>query len=151
MPGKATTAAEYIEEVPHERQAAMKKLRTILNKNLPKGFAESMQYGMMSWVVPHSVYPDGYHCNPKQALPFISVASQKNYIALHHMGIYAMPSILKWYTDEYPKHSKKKLDMGKGCLRFKDMDDIPYKLIEELAKKITLKDWISTYEKALTR
>jgi hypothetical protein len=151
MPVKATTTTDYLKDVPEERKAAILKLENILNKYLPKGFTQSMQYGMMSWVVPHSVYPAGYHCNPKQALPFISIASQKNYIAVHHMGIYAMPSLLQWYTEEYPKHSRKKLDMGKGCLRFKDMDDIPYKLIEELAKKVSLKDWISTYEKNLVR
>jgi hypothetical protein len=102
-------------------------------------------------VVPHSLYPAGYHCNPEQPLPFISIASQKNFIALYHMGIYADKKLLEWFTKEYPKHSQTKLDMGKSCIRFKKPEQIPFQLIGELVSKMTPKDWIATYEKAFTK
>ena len=121
MQSKATTVDEYMEQLPDERKAAMKKLRAIIKKHLPKGFQECMGYGMMGYVVPHSKYPAGYHCNPKDPLPFLALASQKNFIALYHMGIYSDPKLLKWFTDEYAKHVKSKLDMGKSCIRFKKM------------------------------
>lgn len=147
MQSKATTPQQYLKELPADRKEAVTQLRNAIVKNIPKGFKEEMSYGMLGYVVPHDLYPDGYHCNPKLPLPFVCVASQKNCIALHHMGIYGSPELLKWFTTEYPKHSKSKLDMGKGCVRFKKPDDIPYKLIGELMKKISVKDWINTYEK----
>lgn len=147
MQYKASTPAEYIAQLPEERKPAIKKIRSILRKNLPNGFKECISYGMIGYVVPHSKYPDGYHCDPKLPLPFINLASQKNYIALYHSGIYADEKINKWFTAEYPKHAKKKLDMGKSCVRFKHMDDIPYGLIEALATKMTVDDWIALYEK----
>ena len=119
--------------------------------NDTKGFKELMGYGMLGYVVPHSKYPDGYHCNPELPLPFINLASQKNFIALYHMGIYSDPKLLNWFTKEYPKHSKSKLDMGKSCIRFKKPEDIPYKLIGELASKLTPDEWIKMYEKILNR
>lgn len=145
MQSKATTPDAYVEELPEERIAPFKKLRATIKKNIPKGFEEGMGYGMMGYSVPHKIFPDGYHCDPKQPLPFAGLASQKNFIALYHMGIYADPKLLKWFTDEYPKHSKTKLDMGKSCIRFKKMDDIPYDLIGELMQKMTVKDWVETY------
>jgi hypothetical protein len=114
--------------------------------NLPKGFEEQMSYGMLGYVVPHSIYPEGYHCNPKLPLPFMNIASQKNFIALYHMGIYAIPELLEWFTSEYPKHSSQKLDIGKSCIRFKKLDQIPFDLIAELAGKMTVEDWINCYE-----
>jgi hypothetical protein len=147
MTSTATTVEAYLRNLPEDRQEAVGKIITSLNKSLPKGFEASMQYGMVTFVVPHKTYPSGYHCNPKDALPFISVASQKNFIALYHMGMYANKEVLDWFTAEYPKHTKAKLDMGKSCVRFKKPDDIPFKLIEALAKKITVKEWIATYEK----
>ena len=111
----------------------MKKLRKVIKDNLPKGFEETMSYGMIGYVVPHSIYPDGYHCDPKLPLPFMNLASQKNYIAVYHSGVYASEKMNKWFTAEYAKHCKTKLDMGKSCVRFKKMDDIPYELIGELA------------------
>jgi hypothetical protein len=119
----------------------------VIKKNLPKGFKEVMSYGMLGFVVPHSMYPDGYHCTPELPLPFLNLASQKNFIAIYHMGIYADPKLLGWFTKEFPKHSKSKLDMGKSCIRFKKPDDIPVKLIGELASKMTPEDWINLYEK----
>jgi hypothetical protein len=138
-------------ELPADRVDAMSKLREVIRKNLPKGFEETMQYGMLSYVVPHSLYPAGYHCKPTDALPFISLASQKNNISFYHMGMYAMPELLKWFTSEYPKHAKGKLDMGKSCVRFKKMDDIPFKLIGELVKKVKVKDWVDCYETNIKR
>jgi len=146
MTSKATTPEQYIKELPAERREPITKLRETILENLPKGFKEVMSYGMPGYVVPHEIYPGGYHCDPKLPLPFINIASQKNFISLYHMGIYANPALLKWFTTEYAKHSQSKLDMGKGCIRFKKPEHIPYKLIGELIKKISVKDWIKTYE-----
>ena len=151
MQYKATTIEKYIAQIPEDRQFVIKKFRSIFQNNLPKGFVEQINYSMPGYVVPHSMYPDGYHCDPKLPLPFINFASQKNFVALYHMGIYANSEIHDWFTSEYPKHSKRKLDMGKSCIRFKKMDDIPYELIEELAKKITPQQWIETYEEKIKK
>jgi len=147
MPVSAKNFEDYIDSLADDRREAMNELRNVINKNLPKGFTETVGYGMPGWVVPHALYPAGYHCDPKLALPFLNIASQKNFIAVYHMGIYADPALLKWFTDEFPKHSKTKLDMGKSCIRFKKPDQIPFKLIGELAKKMTPKQWIDVYEK----
>jgi len=147
MQYKANSPKEYISQLPEERQPVVSKIRDIINKNIPKGFEEQMSYGMLGWVVPHSLYPDGYHCDPKLPLPFINLASQKNFVALYHSGIYANPKLYDWFVSEYPKHCKRKLDMGKSCIRFKSMDDIPYELIEELCTKMTSENWIVLYEK----
>ncbi len=149
MQSKAATPEEYVESLPEDRREAINKLRKVIRKNLPKGFVEEMSYGMIGYVVPHKLYPKGYHCDPKLPLPFLNIASQKNFIAVYHMGIYMNPKLLDWFTNEYPKHSKKKLDMGKSCLRFKKPDEIPYDLIGELASKMTVAEWVSLYEKAL--
>jgi uncharacterized protein YdhG (YjbR/CyaY superfamily) len=141
------TVQDYIQSLPEDRQSAITKLCSIVKKNLPKGFEECISYGMIGYSVPHSLYPKGYHCDPKIALPFLSIASQKNFIAIYHMGIYADPTLLNWFTQEYPKHSKGKLDMGKSCIRFKKADQIPFELIAELATKMTAKQWIELYEK----
>lgn len=151
MQSKATTVEQYLSEVPEDKAAAVKKLWTVAKKNAPKGFKTGISYGMIGFVVPHSIYPKGYHCDPKLPLPFASVAAQKNFIAFYHMGIYAKPDLLKWFVDEYPKHSKGKLDMGKSCIRFKKADDIPYDLIGELMSKMTVEDWIATYESAFVK
>ena len=129
----------------------MKRLRETLQKHLPKGFKESMGYGMVGYCVPHTTYPAGYHCDPKQPLPFAGLASQKGHISLYHMGLYADKDLMDWFTTEYPKHSKAKLDMGKSCIRFKKPDHIPYELIAQLAEKMTTQDWIALYEKNLKR
>ena len=137
---------EYLNQIPKERKKAFEELRDAIINNLPKDFEETFQYGMISYVVPHSIYPNGYHVSPDQALPFVSIANQKNFIALYHMGVYAEPSILNWFVDEYPKYCKRKLDMGKSCIRFKKPDEIPYNLIEELISKISCNTWIEIYE-----
>jgi hypothetical protein len=146
MQSKATTPEAYIAEMPKDRQKAFSKLRSVIKKNLPKGFKEGMGYGMMGWSVPHSIYPAGYHCNPKDPLPFMGMASQKNFIAVYHMGVYANPKLLKWFTDAHAKASPKRLDMGKSCIRYKKPEDIPIDLIGELASKISVEDWINMYE-----
>lgn len=148
MQSKARTPKEYISELPEDRKQAIIKLRETILKNLPKGFEEVMSYGMIGYVVPHNIYPDGYHTNPLLPLPFINIASQKNFIALYHMGIYSDKVLLKWFVSEYPKHVKTKLDMGKSCIRFKNINHIPYSLIGELASKMTVKQWVNAYNQA---
>lgn len=146
---EAKSPEEYIAQLPEERQEAIRKLREIINENLPKGFSEEMNYGMIGYVVPHDLYPKGYHCNPNEPLPFISIASQKNHIGFYHMGIYANKSLLDWFVSEFPKYSKLKLDMGKSCIRFRNPKKIPFELIAELCQKMTPEDWIETYERQL--
>lgn len=145
------TPEEYLNSVSEERKAPVSKLRDTVLANLPKGFEEQITYGMLGYVIPFSFYPAGYHCKPKQPLPFINIGSQKNFIVLHHLGLYSFPDLLEWFQAEYPKRSKYKLDMGKGCVRFKKTDDIPYDLIAELTRKITPEQWIEQYEKVLQR
>ena len=151
MTSKAATPQQYLEELPADKKDAVTKLRNVVVKNLPKGFKEVMAYGMLGYVVPHELYPAGYHCDPKLPLGFINIASQKNFIVLHHLGLYGNTALLKWFVAEYPKYTNTKLDMGKACIRFKKPEHIPYDLIGELAKKITVKEWIATYEKNVKR
>jgi hypothetical protein len=148
MQSKATTPDLYVKELPEDRQKAISQLRKVINKNLPKGFQETMGYGMIGYVVPHSIYPAGYHCKPTDPLPFMSIASQKNFIAVYSMVLYANAELLKWFTNSYHELNIGKLDMGKSCIRFKKAEKIPYELIGELASKVTVKEWINTYEKA---
>ena len=143
---KADSPEEYISKVPEDRKEAMSKLRQTILKNLPKGFMECMNYNTIGYCVPHSLYSSGYHCDPKQPLPFMNIASQKNFIAFYHMGMYANKKLLDWFTKEYPNYCKTKLDMGKSCVRFKKVEDIPYKLIAELTKKMSASEWIKIYE-----
>lgn len=146
MQYKANTPDEYIAAIPEERQPIMTELRKIIKKNLPKGFSEEISYGMIGYVVPHSMYPEGYQCDPKLPLPFMNIASQKNFIAVYHSGIYAKKELMDWFVGEYPKHMKTKLDMGKSCIRFKKIDQIPLDLIGELAAKMSVQEWIEIYE-----
>ncbi len=151
MQSTATTVSAYLEEIPEERKDALKKLRATILKNIPKGFVEQMTYGMIGYVVPHSIYPNGYHCTPELPLPFMSFTSQKNFIAVYHMGIYANPELLNWFVTEYPKHSTQKLDMGKSCIRFKKANQIPFELIAELAQKMSVQEWITCYESQIIK
>ena len=151
MQSKATTVDAYVAELPEDRQKTINEFRKVVKKNMPKGFQECMNYGMIGWVVPHSKYPAGYHCNPKDPLPFMGLASQKNSVNFYHMGIYADPKLLKWFTDAHAKASPKKLDMGKSCIRYKKMEDIPFQLYAELVAKISPDEWIARYEKMLKR
>ena len=148
---EANSPNDYISKLPKDRQEVVSELRKVVLDNLPKGFSEEMSYGMIGYVVPHSIYPDGYHCDPKLPLPFLSIASQKNFVAFYHMGIYSNEKLLDWFVKEYPNHSNYKLDMGKSCIRFKRMNDIPYELIGELVGRISVDNWIQTYETAIKR
>lgn len=145
MQYKASSPEDYISQIPEERQPYFSKLRDVINANLPEGFEERMSYGMIGYVVPHSIYPDGYHCDTKLPLPFMNIASQKNFVALYHSGIYAHEPLLNWFVNEYPKHNKTKLDMGKSCIRFKKFDKLPYELIGELVTKMSVQEWIDIY------
>ncbi len=147
----AKSVKEYLKKVPKERSGYFNKLRETILTSLPNGFDEQMNYGMIGYVVPHEIYPNGYHCDPKLPLPFANIASQKNFIGFYHMGIYANPGLLEWFVKEYPKHSDTKLDMGKSCVRFIKMDKIPYDLIGKLMRKMSVKDWINLYEKNIKR
>ena len=151
MISKAKSPAEYLNEVPSDRLVAVEKLRNTILENLPHGFEEGMSYGMIGYYVPHSIYPKGYHCDSKLPLPFMSFASQKNSINFYHMGIYANKDIYEWFVLEYSIFSKKKLDIGKSCMRFKREEDIPYQLIGQLVQKISVKNWIETYESAFKK
>lgn len=143
------TPESYIAFLPEDRRNAVTKLRTAIAENLPKGFEENFDGKMINWVVPHKTYPAGYHCDPKQPLPFLSLASQKNFIALYNMGLYSDENLLTWFQQEWAKSSKRKLDMGKSCIRFKKPDEVPFDLIGRLASKISPADWITRYESVL--
>lgn len=151
MHATASTPEEYINTLPEDRKPIMTELRNVIITNLPNGFEEVMSYGMLSYVVPHSLYESGYHCSPKQPLPFMSIASQKNFVAVYHMGIYADQSLLSWFVKEYDKRSKTKLDMGKSCIRFKKFDQILIQLIGELASKLNPKSWIDIYKREIKK
>lgn len=151
MIAQITSLASYINELPSERKKVINELRKTILEHLPKGFEETLSYGMIGYVVPHKIYPEGYHCNPELPLPFINLASQKNYISLYHMGLYADQKLLNWFIAEYEKSGAGKLNMGKSCIRFKNTTDIPYPLIGKLCSKITAENWIKLYEKSRKR
>ena len=151
MQYKADSPEDYISQLPEDRKTPMTKLHNLIKDNMPKGLKSGMGYGMPAYFVPKSVYPPGYHCKPFPPLPFINIASQKNFIAFYHMGLYAKKELYEWFVAEYPKHAKYKLDMGKSCVRFKKVDDIPYNLIKELLGKMTVEEWIDIYESAIKK
>ena len=151
MKAEGKTVEEILINLPEDRVEPFNKLHDIIVKNLPKGFEAAISYGGLGYVIPHSLYPAGYHCKPSEPLPFAGLASQKNSINFYHMGIYSDPKLLNWFVNEFPKHTKQKLDMGKSCIRFKKFDDIPYQLIGELMKKMSVNDWINIYEKNLKK
>ena len=146
MQSSATTVSDYLLLCPENQKHHMGKLRKTILENLPEWFQECMNYGMIGYVVPHSIYPAGYHCDPKLPLPFLGLAYQKNSINFYHMAIYADKNLYDWFVAEYPKYSNAKLDMGKSCVRFKKPEAIPYQLIAELCTKISLQDGITLYE-----
>lgn len=151
MKDNAKTIEEYIEKLPTDRKDSFLKLLETIRQNIPSGFDEQINYGMIGFVVPHKKYPQGYHVNPKDPLPFINLAMQKNHISLYHMGMYARKDLSDWFLSEYPNHSKYKPDMGKSCVRFKNPKDIPMDLVGELLHKMTLDEWIELYEQNLKR
>ena len=149
MQANGSTVAEILANIPDERKGAFTRLHETILDNLPEGFEPGISYGGLGYVVPHSVYPAGYHCKPSEPLPFAGIASQKNSINFYHMGIYADPKLFKWFQEAHAKASPKKLDMGKSCIRYKKPEDIPFKLIGELAAKMSMEEWIEKYESML--
>lgn len=148
---KAISVEDYIQQVSDDKREAIIALRKVIKNNIPKDFEECINYNMIGYVVPHKLYPAGYHCDPKLPLPFVNIAAQKNFIALYHMGLYASPKLLDWFTTEYAKRAKGKLDMGKSCIRFKKSENIPFDLIGELMQKLSAKQWIEGYENAFRK
>lgn len=146
MKTPGTTVEQILANIPEERKEAFNKLHQTIIDNLPKGFEAAMSYGGLGYVVPHSLYPAGYHCKPSEPLPFAGLASQKNSINFYHMGIYADTKLYDWFVSEYPKHCNLKLDMGKSCIRFKKPDQIPFELMAQLMQKMTVEEWIKIYE-----
>ncbi len=151
MTSAVTSVNDYMIHLPEDRKAVMQSIRETILQNLPKGFEETISYGMIGYVVPHSIYPAGYHCDPKLPLPFLSIASQKNFVAVYHMGMYADKKLMEWFTTGYGKVCKQKLDMGKSCVRFKKMNDIPVEFLGKLAAKMSTKEWIDLYEKSFRK
>ncbi|SFN07661.1 protein of unknown function (DU1801) [Paenimyroides ummariense] len=151
MKASGNTVDEILKNIPEDRTEAFYKLHNVIVKNLPDGFEAAISYGGLGYVVPHTIYPNGYHCKPIEPLPFAGLASQKNSINFYHMGIYSDPELLEWFVTEYPKHSKLKLDIGKSCIRFKKFDQIPHELIGELMQKMTVKQWVNLYESKLKK
>lgn len=151
MKAVGNTVEEILASLPADRAEPFNKLHDVIMKNLPKGFEPAISYGGLGYVVPHSIYPAGYHCKPSEPLPFAGIASQKGSINLYHMGVYAHPELYNWFVAEYPKHCKGKLDMGKSCIRFKKMDDIPYELVGELMTKMSMEEWVDLYERNMKK
>lgn len=151
MQPQGKTIEAILQSVPEDRRKAFNQLHEVIVKNLPKGFEAAISYGGLGYVVPHSIYPAGYHCKPAEPLPFAAIASQKNSINFYHMGIYANADLLKWFVDEYPKYCKQKLDMGKSCIRFKKVDAIPFELIGKLMQKMNVQEWIHMYETTMKK
>ena len=151
MKTPGTTIDQILANIPEDRKEAFTKLHQTIVSNLPKGFEPGISYGMIGYVIPHSLYPAGYHCKPAEPLPFASIASQKNSINFYHMGIYSDPGLMNWFLAEYPKHSSQKLDMGKSCIRFKKPEHIPYELMAQLMQKMTAEQWIALYESMLKK
>jgi hypothetical protein len=148
MQSKAATVKEYLAELPDDRRKALEAVRKVVRKNLDKAYVEGMQYGMVGYYVPHKVYPPGYHCDPKQPLPFAGMASQKNHMSLYLFCVYNNPELLAWFQKAVAK-SGKKLDMGKSCIRFKKLEDLPLEVIGEAVRRVPVKDFVAHYEKAI--
>ena len=146
---KATTVKDYLAELPEDRRAALQAVRDVILKNLDHEFEEGMQYGMIGYYVPHSVYPPGYHCDPRQPLGFACLASQKNHMALYLMCVYGDANQRKWFEAEWKKAGKK-LDMGKSCIRFKKLDDLALGVIGETIRRVTARKYIEVCERALS-
>lgn len=148
MQSKAKTVKQYLAELPADRREAIQAVRAVILKNLPKGYKEGMMYGAIGYYVPHSIYPPGYHCDPKIPLPFAGMASQKNYMTLLLMCVYSEPAYEAWFRKAWAQAGKK-LDMGKSCVRFKKADDVPLKVIGEAVKRVPVKKFIEHYESVI--
>lgn len=142
MTSKASTVEQYLAELPEDRRTALEAVRKVVQKNLDKDYEEGMQYGMIGYYVPHRVHPAGYHCDPKQPVPYMGLASQKNHMSLYLMAIYANPELLAWFEDEWAKTGKK-LDKGKACIRFKKVEDLALDVIGKAVKKTPVKKYLA--------
>lgn len=148
MTSKATTVEQYLAELPEDRRHAISAVREVILKNLPKGYEEGMQYGMIAYYVPHSIYPKGYHCDPKQPLTYAALASQKNYMSIYLMCEYGHTDNREKFVEAY-KASGKKLDMGKSCVRFKKLDDLPLEVIGDAIGRVPVDTYVSMVESVL--
>ena len=156
MQSKATTVAEYLKLLPDDRRAAIESVRKVILKNLGKDYEEGMQYGVIGYYVPHKVFPAGYHCDPKQPLPFAALASQKNYMSLYLMGTYCgcfepgagETQDARWFRDAWAKTGKK-LDMGKACVRFRKLEDVALDVVGEAIKRLPAKEYVARYMKVI--
>jgi hypothetical protein len=146
----ASTPETYIASLPEDRRPIIAAIRKVINDNLPPGFEETSSYGI-GWVVPHSMYPPGYHCDSSTPLGFMGLVSQKRHISLYSMCLYGSNKHLEWFRREWPKHSKKKLDMGKSCIRFAKPEDVPLELIGQLAARVSPRQWIEIYESSMKK
>jgi hypothetical protein len=153
MQSKAATVEQYLAELPEDRRAAVKAVRDVILKNLDKDYQEGMSYGMIGYSVPHRIYPAGYHCDPKQPLPFAGLASQKGHMSLYLMSVYCgceggePTAHAKWFRNAWMKTGKR-MDMGKACIRFKRIEDLPLELIGEAVRRVPVKTYIEFYESA---
>lgn len=145
MPSKQTTVKQYLSELHPDRRDTIEAVRAVILKNLPAGYEEGIQYGMIGYYVPHRVYPSGYHCDPRQPLPFAALASQKNYMSLYLMCVYGNPEHEAWFKAAWTKTGKK-LDMGKSCVRFKRLEDVPLDVVGAMIKRVPSKKFIAYYE-----
>jgi hypothetical protein len=150
MTSNAKTVDKYVKGLPEGRRKAISAAREVILANLPEGYAECMQYGMISYVVPHSIYPAGYHCKPTEPLTYALLGSQKNHMALYLMCVYGDPKTEQWFRKAY-QASGKKLDMGKSCVRFKKLEDLPLEVIGEVVARVPVKNYIARVEKVLQR
>ncbi len=148
MQSKATTVKEYLDSLPEDRRKALNKVRKVIKQNLPKGYKEGMQYGMIGYFVPHSIYPYGYHCNPKEPLPFAALASQKNHMAMYLSCVYGHEGTQDAFRKAWEKTGKK-LDMGKSCVRFKKVEDLALDVIGDTIAKVPVDEYIEFYETAI--
>ncbi|MCB0826825.1 MAG: DUF1801 domain-containing protein [Armatimonadetes bacterium] len=148
MASKYASVQDYLDSLPEDRRVAIEAVREVILRNLPKGFEEGIQYNMIGYYVPHSIYPDGYHCDPKEPVPFISLASQKSHMAVYMFCIYASEELTNWFIEEYKK-SGKKMDMGKSCVRFKKLENLPLELVGEAVGKISLEEFVAMYEEQI--
>ncbi len=151
MQSKASTVADYLASLPEGRRAAVSAVRAVILANLDAGYSEGMQYGMIGYAVPHSVYPKGYHVDPRQPLGFAALASQKQHLSLYLMSLHGGPADdphLAWFLAAWKK-SGKKLEMGKACIRFKRVEDVPLEVIGEAIRRMPARKYIERVEKAL--
>ena len=150
MPGKPTTVAQYLAGLPKDRRDALRAVRKVILDNLDAGYAEGMQYGSIGYFVPHSVYPPGYHCDPTQPLPYVGIASQKNYMVIYLFCVYTSEDEQRRFREAWIKTGKK-LDMGKSCVRFKKLEDVPLKVVGQAIKKVPVKKFVAFYESVIKR